>query len=169
MMIKIGLISDTHSTISPRTLRFLEPVDELWHAGDIGSVVLADQLARFKPFRAVHGNIDDQVIRRMFPETLRFSCEQVDVLMTHIGGSPGRYDRQIRNEIHSEPPGLFICGHSHILKVMFDKKNNFLYINPGAAGNQGFHHVCTALRFSIDAAVILDLEVLEFERSAFYT
>lgn len=166
-MIKIGLISDTHGTMSPRTLKFLEPVDELWHAGDIGTVELADELARFKPLRAVFGNIDDHVIRRMFPANLRFLCEQVDVFMTHIGGSPGRYAFQIRKDIYANPPRLFICGHSHILKVMYDKKINCLYMNPGAAGNKGFHHVCTAMRFRIDEENILDLEILEFERMQF--
>ncbi|MGV8137574.1 MAG: metallophosphoesterase family protein [Mangrovibacterium sp.] len=166
-MIKIGLISDTHGTISPRTLKFLEPVDELWHAGDIGTVELADKLAHFKPFYAVFGNIDDHVIRKMFPESLRFFREKVDVFMTHIGGSPGRYAPQIRNEIHTHPPGLFICGHSHILKVVYDKKMNCLYMNPGAAGNYGFHPVCTAMRFRINEENILDLEILEFERTRF--
>jgi hypothetical protein len=166
-MIKIGLISDTHGTMSRRTLNFLEPVDEIWHAGDIGTVDLADQLALLKPFRAVYGNIDDHVLRRMFPENNRFTCEKVDVFMTHIGGSPGHYAQQIRKEIHANPPRLFICGHSHILKVMYDKKINCLYMNPGAAGNKGFHQVCTALRFRIDEENILDLEVLEFERSRF--
>jgi len=166
-MIKIGLISDTHGTMSPRTLKFLEPVDELWHAGDIGAVELADELARFKPLYAVFGNIDDHVIRRMFPENLRFFREKVDVFMTHIGGSPGRYAPQIRKEIYAHPPRLFICGHSHILKVMYDKKINCLYMNPGAAGNYGFHHVCTAMRFRIDEENILGLEILEFERTQF--
>jgi hypothetical protein len=166
-MIKIGLISDTHGTMSPRTLKFLEPVDELWHAGDIGTVELADELAHFKPLYAVFGNIDDHVIRKMFPESLRFSREKVDVFMTHIGGSPGRYAPLVRKEIYTHPPRLFICGHSHILKVMYDRKINCLYINPGAAGNYGFHHVCTAMRFRIDEENILDLEILEFERAQF--
>ncbi len=166
-MIKIGLISDTHGTMSPRTLKFLEPVDELWHAGDIGTVELADELSGFKPFRAVFGNIDDHVIRRMFPESIRFFCEEVEVLMTHIGGSPGHYAPPVRRELYNHPPRLFICGHSHILKVMYDKKINCLYMNPGAAGNKGFHRVCTAMRFKIDGAGISDLEVLEFERTRF--
>lgn len=166
-MKRIGLISDTHGMISERTLRFLEPVDEIWHAGDIGSVELADQLAQMKPFRAVYGNIDGHILRRMFPEVLRFSCEGVDVLMTHIGGYPGHYDFRIRGEISQDPPKLFISGHSHILKVMFDKKFNCLHMNPGASGNKGFHNVCTAVRFVIDESVIRDLEVLEFERSQF--
>lgn len=166
-MIRIGLISDTHGTMSQRAINFLEPVDEIWHAGDIGTVELADELALFKPLRAVFGNIDDHVIRRIFPESQRFTCEKVDVFMTHIGGSPGHYAQQIRREIQANPPRLFICGHSHILKVMYDKKINCLYMNPGAAGNKGFHQVCTAMRFRIDEENILDLEVLEFERSRF--
>ena len=166
-MIKIGLISDTHGTMSQRTFHFLEPVDEIWHAGDIGTIALADELARFKPLRAVYGNIDDRVIRIQFPENQRFLCEKVDVFMTHIGGSPGHYAQQIRKEVYANPPRLFICGHSHILKVMYDKKINCLYMNPGAAGNRGFHQVCTALRFSINEDRIFDLEVLEFERARF--
>ena len=166
-MKRIGLISDTHGMISERTLRFLEPVDEIWHAGDIGSVELADQLAQMKPFRAVYGNIDGHILRRMFPEVLRFSCEGVDVLMTHIGGYPGHYDFWRLGEIRQDPPKLFISVHSQILKVMFDKKFNCLHMNPGASGNKGFHNVCTAVRFVIDESVIRDLEVLEFERSQF--
>lgn len=166
-MVKIGLISDTHGTMSRRVYEFLGPVDEVWHAGDIGTVMLADELARFKPLRAVWGNIDDAVIRRMFPEKVRFFCEQVEVLITHIGGSPGRYAPPIRQEILASPPKLFVCGHSHILKVMYDRKINCLYMNPGAAGNKGFHRVCTAARFRIDGERILDLEILEFERTRF--
>lgn len=166
-MIKIGLISDTHGTMSQRTFHFLKPVDEIWHAGDIGTIELADELARFKPFRAVFGNIDDHIIRRQFPENQRFTCEKVEVFMTHIGGSPGHYAKQIRDEIYARPPRLLICGHSHILKVIYDKKINCLYLNPGAAGNAGFHQVCTAMRFVIDDENIRDLEILEFERSRF--
>lgn len=166
-MIKIGLISDTHGTISLRALKFLDPVDELWHAGDIGTVELADELARFKPLYAVFGNIDDHVIRKMFPESLRFFREQTEVLMTHIGGSPGHYAPKIRKEIYAHPPRLFICGHSHILKVMYDQKINCLYMNPGAVGNFGFHHVCTAVRFCIDGDSIIDMEILEFDRKQF--
>ena len=166
-MIRIGLISDTHGSVSQRTLNFFEKVDEVWHAGDIGSVDLADQLSRFKPFRAVFGNIDDHVLRRMYPEDQRFLCEQVSVWMTHIGGYPGKYAPRIRNRLYSDPPRLFISGHSHILKVIYDKKINCLHMNPGAAGYKGFHHVCTALRFTIDGEDIRDLEVLEFEKANF--
>ncbi|WP_423127448.1 metallophosphoesterase family protein [Gaoshiqia sp. Z1-71] len=167
-MKRIGLISDTHGLISNRTLKFMENVDEIWHAGDIGTVSLADQLAQFKPLRAVYGNIDDHILRRMFPENQRFFCEEIDVLMTHIGGYPGKYDPRARKEIQRNPPKIFICGHSHILKIVYDNKYNCLYINPGASGNNGFHRVCTAVRFVIDQDNIRDLEVLEFERTNFY-
>ncbi len=166
-MVRIGLISDTHGDVSQRTLNFLSSVDEIWHAGDIGSVTLADELSRYKPFRAVYGNIDDHLLRTMYPEDLRFECEGVSVWMTHIGGYPGRYDRRVREQIYSDPPKLFISGHSHILKVIYDKKVNCLHMNPGAAGYKGFHKVCTSLRFIIDGKNIRDLEVLEFEKKDF--
>lgn len=166
-MKRIGLLSDTHATLSNRVFKFFEPVDEIWHAGDIGNAETADQLSAFKPFRAVYGNIDDHLVRRMFPLDLRFFCEEVDVLMTHIGGYPGKYEARIRNLFLVKPPQLFICGHSHILKVIHDPKYRVLHINPGAAGNKGIHQVCTAVRFVIDGKNIKDLEVLEFERSAF--
>ena len=166
-MVRIGLLSDTHATLSARIFKFFEPVDEIWHAGDIGNTETADRLAAFKPFRAVYGNIDDHVLRRMYPETQRFFCEDVDVLITHIGGYPGRYEARVRAEFRKKAPQLFICGHSHILKVIFDPKFHCLHINPGAAGNKGFHQVCTAVRFVIDGKNIKDLEVLEFERTAF--
>jgi len=163
----IGLLSDTHGTLSSRIFRFFENTDEIWHAGDIGNIQTADRLSAFKPFRAVYGNIDDHILRSMFPEVLRFQCENVEVLMTHIGGYPGHYDRRIYAELMKRPPRLFISGHSHILKVIFDKKLDCLHINPGAAGNTGFHKVCTAIRFKIDGENIKDMEVLEFERTAF--
>ena len=166
-MIRIGLLSDTHGMLSNRIFKFFEPVDEIWHAGDIGNAETADQLAAFKPFRAVYGNIDDHVVRRMFPADQRFFCEEVDVLMTHIGGYPGKYEPRIRTLLERNTPKLFISGHSHILKVIYDPKYHLLHINPGAAGNKGIHQVCTAVRFVIDKKEIRDLEVLEFERSAF--
>lgn len=166
-MKRIGLLSDTHGSISERTLKFFENVDEIWHAGDIGTPELADHLAAIKPFRAVWGNIDNHILRRMYTETLRFTLEGVDVLMTHIGGYPGKYDSRIREELYANPPKLFICGHSHILKVMFDKKLNCLHMNPGAAGYKGFHTVCTALRFELENGQIKNLEVLEFKREEF--
>jgi len=138
-------------------------VDEIWHAGDIGDKKVLEAMEGFKPFRAVYGNIDGSELRRELKQHERFVCEGVDVWMTHIGGYPGRYDRLVKNEIELNPPNLFICGHSHILKVMNDKKLNLLHINPGAAGRYGFHSVRTAIRFSIDKSEIKDLEVIEFE------
>lgn len=166
-MKRIGLLSDTHSTLSPRVMRFFESVDEIWHAGDIGNTSVADQLSAFKPLRAVYGNIDDHVVRRMFPADQRFFCEKVDVLITHIGGYPGKYEQRIRAILNVNPPKLFIAGHSHILKVIYDPKYHLLHINPGASGNRGIHKVCTAVRFVIEGDNIKDLEVLEFERSEF--
>lgn len=166
-MKRIGLLSDTHGMLSSRIFKFFEPVDEIWHAGDVGNAETADQLSAFKPLRAVYGNIDDHIVRRMFPLDLRFFCEEVDVLITHIGGYPGHYEARVRNLFKIKPPQLFICGHSHILRVIFDPKCHLLSINPGAAGNKGFHQVCTAVRFVIDGKNIKDLEVLEFERAAF--
>lgn len=166
-MIRIGLLSDTHGQLNNRIFRFFEAVDEIWHAGDIGNAETADRLSAFKPIRAVYGNIDDHIVRRMFPADQQFLCEEVDVLVTHIGGYPGRYEPRIRALLEKEPPRLFISGHSHILKVIYDPKYHLLHINPGAAGNKGIHRVCTAVRFVIDGKNIRDLEVLEFERSAF--
>lgn len=167
-MKRIGLLSDTHGTLSSRIFKFFDDVDEIWHAGDIGNAETADQLSKFKPFRAVYGNIDDQIVRRMFSVDQRFYCEEVDVLITHIGGYPGKYETRIRNLFQLNSPQLFICGHSHILKVIFDPKYQLLHINPGAAGNRGIHQVCTAVRFIIDDKNIRDLEVLEFQRNAFH-
>ncbi|MFA5974082.1 MAG: metallophosphoesterase family protein [Lentimicrobiaceae bacterium] len=163
-MRRIGLLSDTHGFINPRILDFFSTCDEIWHAGDIGNIETADKLALFKPFKAVYGNIDGTEIRKSYTKDLVFNCEGVNVLITHIGGYPGRYEKEARQLIESEKPGLFICGHSHILKVMFDKKHELLHINPGAAGNSGFHHVITCVRFVIDGKNIRDLEVFEKER-----
>jgi putative phosphoesterase len=160
-MIRIGLISDTHSYLDPQVPAIFAEVDEIWHAGDIGSLEVTDQLAAFKPLRAVYGNIDGATIRAEYPEHLRFELEGLDVWITHIGGYPGRYDRRIREEIRENPPDLFICGHSHILKVLPDRKLNLLHINPGAAGQHGFHRVKTVIRFSIDQGEIKDVEVVE--------
>jgi putative phosphoesterase len=163
-MIKIGLLSDTHGHWDDRLATFFDSCDGIWHAGDIGDLELADKIASFRPFKAVYGNIDDQKLRVVYPKIQRFMCEEIDVFMTHIGGVPGRYERLIYPMIVDNPPKLFICGHSHILKVMFDKKLNFLYMNPGAAGRYGFHKFRTALRFTIDGSDIKDLEVLEIPR-----
>jgi putative phosphoesterase len=160
-MIKILLLSDTHSHIDDTILKYVNQADEIWHAGDIGNLVVTDTIKKTKTLRAVYGNIDDDKARMEFPLKNRFMCEGVDVLITHIGGYPGKYNQDIREEIHSNPPKLFICGHSHILKVMFDKKLNLLHMNPGAAGISGFHQVRTMLRFVIDGDKIKDLEIVE--------
>ena len=164
-MKRIGLLSDTHGYIHPRLKIFFEKVDEIWHAGDIGNIETADELAALKPLKAVYGNIDGTDIRTAYPLHQRFNCEEMDVWITHIGGYPGRYEQTVKPAIFTNPPDLFICGHSHILKVIFDKKLNFLHINPGAAGNKGFHRVCTAVRFVIDGKNIRDLEIWEMKRN----
>lgn len=160
-MTRIGLISDTHSYIDDTILQHLDECDEIWHAGDFGTIDVADALATHKPLRGVYGNIDGPDIRSVYPEHLRFNCEKVDVWMTHIGGYPGRYHPAVRQAIQADPPQLFICGHSHILKVMYDEKLQCLHLNPGAAGKQGWHKVRTILRFSIDQEQIKDMEVVE--------
>ncbi len=160
-MKKIGLLSDTHSSLDERIFSYFESCDEIWHAGDIGNPVVADRLEAFRPFRAVYGNIDGQAIRRRYPLDLRFECEGVDVFMTHIGGYPGRYDKRVREILQANPPKLFICGHSHILKVMPDKALGLLHMNPGACGNEGWHKVKTILRFDLNEGRIENLEVVE--------
>ncbi|MCB0480106.1 MAG: metallophosphoesterase family protein [Flavobacteriales bacterium] len=164
-MKRIGLLSDTHSFLDEAVLRHFEACDEIWHAGDIGSLKVTDALEKEKPLRAVFGNIDGADIRRVFKENLRFEIEGLKVWMTHIGGYPGNYSPLVRKEIYADPPGLFICGHSHILKVMMDKKLNCLHMNPGAMGNHGFHVVKTMLRFSIENGRVLDLDVFEKKRT----
>lgn len=160
-MKKIGLLSDTHSCWDTKYETYFSECDEIWHAGDIGSLDVALKFEAFKPFRAVYGNIDGADLRRMFPEYLRFTIEGVDVLMTHIGGYPGKYDPRVCSILQINPPKLFICGHSHILKVIYDTKYNCLTMNPGAAGKYGFHKVRTLLRFVLDEGNIKDLEVIE--------
>lgn len=160
-MKRIGLLSDTHSWLDERILEYFAECDEIWHAGDIGNIETADKLAAFKPLRAVHGNIDGQDVRVVYPKHLRFFCEDVDVWITHIGGYPDRYDRSVKDDIKKNPPQLFISGHSHILKVMYDSKLNLLHMNPGASGINGFHKVRTLLRFTIDGKQIKDLEAIE--------
>lgn len=161
-MTRILLLSDTHNFLDEKVFKYAEPCDQIWHAGDIGTVAVTDKLKKIKPLVAVYGNIDGMDVRKEFPEHQRFKCEEVDVWLTHIGGSPGKYNPEIRNILLAKPPKLFICGHSHILKVMFDKKYNMLYMNPGSAGNYGVHKVKTLLRFTINKAEIKDLEVIEF-------
>ncbi len=164
---KIGLLSDTHDYLDNRILEHLAPCDEIWHAGDFGTARVAAQLSEVAPLRGVYGNIDGQDIRALYPKVLRFDAAGLDVLMTHIGGYPGKYHPDIRQEIKDNPPGLFITGHSHILKIMPDKSyNNLLHINPGAAGRHGFHKVRTMVRFDIEAGRVTNLQVLELGKRA---
>ena len=163
-MKKILLLSDTHSHIDETILKYVDQADEVWHAGDIGDLVVSDTIKKRKPLRAVYGNIDDDKARLEFPLHHRFYCEDVDVWITHIGGYPGKYHPAIRQELVNNPPKLFICGHSHILKVQFDKKLNVLHMNPGAAGKSGLHQVRTMLRFTIDGESGKDLEIIEIEK-----
>ncbi len=163
-MMRIGVLSDTHGFLHERLFLFFENVDEIWHAGDFGTIEIADKLAAFKTLIGVYGNIDGQDVRTVYPLHQRFLCEEVDVWMTHIGGYPGRYDGRVKPEIFNNPPKLFISGHSHILKVVYDKKLDLLHVNPGAAGYRGFHKVSTAVRFTIDGKDIRDLEVWEIAK-----
>lgn len=158
---KILLLSDTHGHLDRKIFKYIESVDEVWHAGDIGNTTVSDRILKLKSFKGVYGNIDGHELRNQFPENQIFSCQGVKVLMTHIGGYPGRYNARIKKLIHKEKPQLFVCGHSHILKVMQDHKNNLLHMNPGACGIQGFHKIKTLLRFQINQGKIENLEVIE--------
>lgn len=160
----IGLLSDTHGNMHPSVPKFFAGCEEIWHAGDIGNMATAEALQNFRPLRAVHGNIDGHELRQLFPEELRFTVGGVSVYMIHIGGYPGRYEKKVRATLERERPKLFISGHSHILKVIHDPRLELLHINPGAAGNSGFHEVITAVRFSVKAGSIFDLDVLEIKR-----
>ncbi len=160
-MTKIGLISDTHNYLDDAVFTHFDKCDEIWHAGDFGTAMVSDKLKAFKPLKGVYGNIDGRDIRDEFPETLRFTCEGVNVLITHIGGYPGKYAPAIKNELFLNPPKLFICGHSHILKVIYDDKLKCLHMNPGAAGRHGWHKVRTLIRFVIDGADMKQCEVIE--------
>jgi putative phosphoesterase len=159
---KIGLISDTHGWIHPRIFDFFENCDEIWHAGDIGNIETADRLNSFRPLRAVYGNIDDAKVRQTYGKFLRFKVEEVSVLLTHIGGVPGRYEQEVVQELSENPPALFICGHSHSALVKYDSKYKLLHINPGAAGYIGPHKIMTAIRFNFEGEKIQDLELIEF-------
>lgn len=163
-MKRIGILSDTHGTFDEPLRRFFAEVDEIWHAGDIGSQELVDEIAAFKPLRAVYGNIDGGITRRIYPEFASFRCEEVTVLITHIGGYPRRYAPKAVQRIQSLRPKLFIAGHSHILKVQYDPVYDLLAVNPGAAGCYGFHKQRTALRLTIDGAEMRDMEVWELGR-----
>ena len=160
-MKRIGLMSDTHGFLDEKVLKYFEACDEIWHAGDIGTMAVADKIEAFKPLRAVYGNIDGADIRQRYPLDLRFDYEGLDVLITHIGGYPNRYSKRVREMMLEHSPKLFISGHSHILKVMPDSKFDLLHINPGACGNHGFHQIKTIVRFSVNAGEVFDLEVSE--------
>ncbi|WP_448520478.1 metallophosphoesterase family protein [Rhodoflexus sp.] len=165
-LIRIGLISDTHGYLDPRVSDFFMGCDEIWHAGDIGSLEVAAQLAAIKPLRAVYGNIDNREICQTYPEHQLFECGNLKIWMTHIGGYPPRYTAAIKKQLDSIRPDIFICGHSHILKIIPDTTRNLLHLNPGAAGHEGFHQMRTLLRFAVDAtqysmAAISQLEVIE--------
>lgn len=161
----IGVISDTHGTLDEPFIRFLEPCDEIWHAGDIGSGQVADVLEKTGRLRAVYGNIDDQQIRSRFPAIQLFICEETKVMIVHIGGYPPRYNGQILPLLSTEKPGILVTGHSHILKIQYDRKHRLMYINPGAAGRSGFHRKRTAVRFGLNHEGLHNMEVLETERS----
>ena len=160
-MKRIGLLSDTHAYWDARYTKYFSECDEIWHAGDIGSMDIITRLEEICPVRAVTGNIDGGELRRCFPNVLRWQCEEADVMMTHIGGYPGRYDVRIRQQLMQNPPDLFISGHSHILKVLYDKNLSLLHINPGAAGIQGWQQVRTLVRFTVEVKNFKDLEVIE--------
>ena len=160
-MKRIGLMSDTHGFIDPKIYTYFAEVDEIWHAGDVGTIEVIDELRKFKPLKGVYGNIDDYNIRKEFPEFIRFLCEDVEVLITHIGGRPGKFSQATVEELKKGVPKLFICGHSHILLVKMDPNYKMLCMNPGACGVKGFHDVKTLLRFSITGDRIHDLEVVE--------
>lgn len=160
-MTRIGLISDTHGYLDDAVFKHFDQCNEIWHAGDFGNIELANKLAAFKPLKGVYGNIDGNDIRTVYPEKLRWTCEQVPVYMTHIGGYPPKYNAVVKKELMASPARLFICGHSHILKIMYDDKLHCLHMNPGAAGMQGWHKVRTLIRFVIDGDNMRDCEVIE--------
>lgn len=160
-MVKVGLISDTHHYLDPQVLDYFIECDEIWHAGDFGTIKIAEQLRKIAPLTGVYGNIDGQDIRKEFPLHQRFTKEDLDIWITHIGGNPGRYALPIRHEMETNPPDIFICGHSHILKIARDPNNKkMLYINPGAAGRQGFQQTRTVVRFALSKGKITDVEVI---------
>jgi putative phosphoesterase len=165
----IGLISDTHGYLDPQIFKMLNPCDEIWHAGDMGNAQLLDALVDFKPLRAVYGNIDGQDVRFQVPENQIFTIEGLKIFMTHIGGNPSRksgirYFPKPKKIIHEEQPDLFVCGHSHILRVLPDKENKLLFLNPGACGHHGSHIMRTAMMFGISSGKLVDLKVIEFGR-----
>lgn len=163
-MTRIGLLSDTHDYLDEAVFRHFEKCDEIWHAGDFGTAAIADKLREFKPLKGVYGNIDGYDIRSVYPEKRLWKCENVTVYMTHIGGYPHRYAPNVKQDLVSNEAGLFISGHSHILKIIYDDNINCLHMNPGAAGNQGWHKIRTIIRFAIDGSSIKDCEVIELGR-----
>ena len=163
-MKKILLLSDTHSYIDNQILKYVKQADEVWHAGDIGKLDVTDSIQKIKPLRAVFGNIDDYNVRAEFPLDNKFILENVSVWITHIGGYPNKYNQRIREEISNNSPNIFISGHSHILKIQYDKKLNLLHLNPGAAGKHGFHNIRTMIRFQIDNGDIKNMEIIELEK-----
>lgn len=165
-MTKIGLLSDTHGYLTDVELDYFKDCDQIWHAGDFGTTEVSDKLSNFKPLRGVYGNIDGHELRAIHPLHQRFKCEELDVYMIHIGGYPGRYHKEVRNYIMRNPPDLFITGHSHILKIMPDKKLNLIHMNPGATGKHGFHHVRTMIRFDVEGKEIKNLQVIELGKRA---
>ena len=165
-MKNILLISDTHSHLDDTLLKHIDAADEVWHAGDIGNVKLTDTIKKLKPLRAVYGNIDDHELRKEFPKNLIFTCEDVKVFITHICGQPTSYLKEVKDILNAEKPKLFICGHSHILKVMYQKQYDVLHMNPGACGVHGFHQIKTVLRFVIDKDQIKDLAIIELGNRA---
>lgn len=160
-MTRIGLISDTHGYLDEAVFKHFESCSEIWHIGDFGTIELANQLANFRPLKAIYGNVDGNEIRSIYPEQLLFNCEEVKVMLRHIGGSPPKYNPETRKELLLHLPQLFISGHSHILKVMYDERLQCLYMNPGAAGKHGWHKVRTLIRFVIDRKEMKDCEVIE--------
>jgi putative phosphoesterase len=160
-MKRIGLISDTHNYLDDAVFKHFDKCDEVWHAGDLGTIEIAERLLSFKPLRAVYGNIDGYDVRSVYAEKLIWTCEEVNIFMIHIGGYPGRYSKGVKEELIKENTKLFICGHSHILKIIYDNKIHCLHMNPGAAGKQGWHKVRTLVRFVIDGNLIRDCEVVE--------
>lgn len=160
-MIRVGLISDTHNFLDDAVFRHFEHCDEIWHAGDFGNRELAEKLAAFRPLKGVYGNIDGYDVRSIYPELLRWKCEDVEVLMCHIGGYPGKYSPLVKAEMKKSAPGLFISGHSHILKIIYDKEYDCLHINPGAAGREGWHTMRTIVLFNIDKREIKDCRIVE--------
>lgn len=163
-MKKIGLLSDTHGIWDNDLMNFFTDCDEIWHAGDIGSIEVADRIAAFKPLRAVYGNIDDSKVRIVYPKYLTFQVEQMRVLMMHIAGTPSNFEDEAKRLIQQFPTDIFVCGHSHILRVKYDRKNNFMYLNPGAAGNFGPHRVRTAIRFNVEGNKMHNMEIWEKKR-----